>query len=625
MLKKSRFCSRIIRIIGMTFPQLIEVVRQVPVVLLLFLSLLFIPAETAAQFPTTKKDTTKTDIVHVDFSDVFENLVIGKDTYRKLLGNVELRQDSVYLYCDTAIILNETQVTATGNVLIQHGDSISVFADSAFYDGRLKTADLYGEVVLLNNNQNLFTDSLHYDLNTRIASFTGGATMTNDTTQLTSRRGYYYVATKDIFFKDDVIVVNPDFSLKADTLQFNTETRIVTFLGPTLISTSEEGKIYCEGGYYDTQNRLAEFTQKPQYVKGAQKATATVIRYDGNKQEYTLDGEAKFEDGAKTATADIIRYDEKNDLTYLTGNAHFVDGKQDIVADAITYDGKRNTYLTKGRSRFSNPPQILEADQLDYDNERGVGVATGSVVWRDTAQKINIFADQADYDKGRDYLKTKGGRPLMIAIVEGDSLFMRSDTLVSQRRDTAAHDSSRLLLAYHNVRIFKRDLQAVCDSLTYSNADSLFHFFQSPVIWSDTSQFTADTIRIRLSKGEIDRIFLHTNAFIINSPDEVFFNQIKGKNITAFFMEKELRRMLVEGNAESVYYALDDRDAYIGVNKTICSEMMLYFGNNKVEEIRFYAQPKADLLPMKQANHNELQMPGFRWITDARPKSKDDI
>src|SRR5690606_8800950 len=143
-------------------------------------------------------------------------------TYQKLLGNVELRQDSVYMYCDSAIIKNETFVTAGGHVLIQHGDSISVFADSSTYDGLLKIIDLYGDVVLLSGNQKLFTDSLHYDLNTKIATYNGGATLTNDTTQLRSKRGYYYVNEKVIYFRDDVVVVSPDFSLKADTLKFNT-------------------------------------------------------------------------------------------------------------------------------------------------------------------------------------------------------------------------------------------------------------------------------------------------------------------------------------------------------------------------------------------------------------------
>lgn len=572
------------------------------------------------------QDTSSKRIM-VDFSDLFEYIIDGKDTYQKLIGSVELRQDSIYMYCDSATIKNETQLTAMGNVVIQQGDSLNVFSDSAHYSSLTRLANLFGDVVLLNGNQKLFTDSLRYDLKTKTAVYEGGATLTNDTTQLTSLQGVYLVDSNEIFFKDKVVVVSPDFSLKADTLGYNTKTKVVRFLGPTLISTLEDGKIYCESGFYDIPARKAEFRKNAQYKKEERVATADLIKYDAAKGEYVLEGNAYFEDAEKKATADIIKHNEKEDFTELKGNANFQNESQHIIADSIFYNGASDTYKTTGRSVVSDPPSILEADMLDFDNVSGLGFASGNVVYNDTSEQIILLADAAEYDKKRDYIKTRGKRPMLISVMEGDSLFLRADTLVSRRRDTAAsaNDSTKIMLAYNKVRIYKSNLQAVCDSLVYDMGDSLFYFFNEPVIWSDTSQFLADSIRMLLSGGAIDRIFLKQKSFIINSPDELFFNQIKGKDITAFFSDQELRRMLVEGNAESVYYALDDNNAYMGVNKTICSEMLLYFGNNQVEKIKFFAKPQAKLTPMNRANHQELRMEGFKWITDIRPKSKNDL
>ena len=98
-----------------------------------------------------------------------------------------------------------------------------------------------------------------------------------------------------------------------------------------------------------------------------------------------------------------------------------------------------------------------------------------------------------------------------------------------------------------------------------------------------------------------------------------------GKNITARFREEELREMEVNGNAESVYYALDEGGAYVGVNETICSDMLLFFGNNEVEKIKFFSQPKAKLHPMKQVNHNSLRIEGFNWETKFRPLKFEDL
>ena len=176
-----------------------------------------------AQQVNESPDSTKK--VLVDFADVFEYVVDGTNTYQRLLGEVELRQDSIYLYCDSAFIKNDVEVTAQGSVLIQQGDTLNVFSDSAHYNSISRQARLFDNVVLLNKNQKLFTDSLLYDMNTKVATYNSGATFTNDTTQLISQVGYYYTAYDVVYFKEDVLVVNPDFSLKADTLRFNTKTR----------------------------------------------------------------------------------------------------------------------------------------------------------------------------------------------------------------------------------------------------------------------------------------------------------------------------------------------------------------------------------------------------------------
>ncbi len=572
------------------------------------------------------QDTSKTQ-VDVDHADVFEYVQQQRKILQKLLGNVELHQDSVFMYCDTAVIEDNIDVFATGNVIIQQGDSLSVFSDSLYYNGFERIADLYGNVILNSGKQELFTNRLTYDLTTKVATYNDGATLTDDSTQLTSKIGYYYVDENTAYFKDSVVVVDERFSLRSDTLKFNTETNMVTFLGPTLIS-SDSSRIYCEGGFYDTNNNLAEFTDNAQYIRGEQKARAEIIRYNGAKKEYVLEGNARFVEGARNASADVIRYDELNDKTFLTGNAIFEDEKQKITATEIVYDAKKEVYSTRGRSFISDPPQLLEADQVDYQEETGMGLAMGNVIWRDTSANLTINCTQADYQRETGYLKAFGGpkgRPLLISLVDDDSLFMSADTLMSLREDSLSSDSIRSLLAFHDVRVYKSDLQALSDSLAYSTRDSIFRFFKDPIIWSDTTQFTADTINMQMANDNIDKILLYNRAFIINSPDELFFNQIKGKDIIASFTEGELRRMDVEGNAESVYYARDEQNAYVGVNETLCSEMVLYFGNNQVDKIKFITQPQATLHPMTQVDHEGLKIKGFDWQFKRRPSSIEDL
>lgn len=688
--------------------------------------------QTQPRKPAVKKSNTS-DHINIRWADEFIFNISGIDTLQKLTGNVELNQDTVFLFCDSATILNSTYMVAQGNFILQQGDSMTIFADSAEYNSLTKMAELFSNVSLVNGRQKLFTDRLTYDVNTKIATYLTGATMTDDTTFLSSTRGYFHAQTNEIFFGDSVVVVNPDFTLRSDTMKFNTASKIVSFVAPTLI-TQDTARIYTEDGFYDINQSFAEFTKNPQYLKNDQKAWARVMRYDGNLNEVTLLGDAHFEDSTSYATADLIRYNEKTEVTVLEGNAFIRDENRTITGEMVTYDARNETYATRGRSHIIDGDQVLDANEVDYDKEKELGIARGNVIWRDTSENLTVLSEFAEHSKKKNYLKASGGqfgRPLLIRLIDGDSLFISADTLLSvtpehakalnpgaanQQADSLLADSAemvatdsvenknvagapapakrpdapvltktqqpesstpqklftipeqpemaetdsafvqttgvlvdsaenagalnlpppaqpkkntdkeeRIILAFHDVRIYKSDLQAVCDSLSYSTLDSMFRLYRQPVIWSDTSQFTADSVRIQLANDQIERIFLRQNAFIINSPDEIFFNQIKGKHSTAFFDAGELSRVRVEGNAESVYYARDDEEAYIGVNKTICSEMTIHFGNNEVEGIRFYAQPTSTLFPMKKADHEGLKMPGFNWLEAIRPKSMQDL
>lgn len=604
---------------------------------LLFL-LLAAPAALFAQInvpppPQAAQDTTGK--IKVESSITGEYFLRDGRYLQKLSGKVRLRQENTLVFCDTAII-DRDDARLIGNVLIEQGDSLRIFGDSAFYYGNTRESDLYGDVVLLNGQQQLFTNRLHYDLANKVATYTEGGTLTNGTSQLTSTRGYYRVDEKMVYFKGDVLATNPEFTMRTDTMAFNTETQMVHFLAPTIIS-QQDSRVYCESGFYDIENNFAVFDGNPQYEREGQRGRSRKMRYDGASKTYFLEGDAHIEEPAigRIVDAELIRYDTETDKAVFVGNVHYRDSTQTITGHEVRYDNRNKQYQLSGRGRISDPPNIIEADSISFNNELGNGLALGNVIWQDTASDYTLLAHRMDYNKVSDFLHAYGafgesgeaGRPLMKSLVDSDTLYMSADTLTSFKPDSAA--DGRLLLAFHDVRIFKKDLQAVCDSLTYNSADSLFHFFKIaniPLIWSDTSQFSADTIMLALRDNKINQIWLRQNAFVINSDDERMFNQIKGRNNTVFFEDNAAREMLVEGNAQAVYYAVDDNRAYIGVNETECSEMRLFFEENQLSGIKFYAEPKGKFLPMRQAGTTESKkLEGFFWEKTRRPRSVEGL
>ena len=594
--------------------------------LLSFLAAIFITLSALGQ-QTAQGPVKKAQRIRVIHSLELRLIQENENAIQQLSGKVELRQDSVFMYCDSARIENETLLSAFRNVLIQQGDSLQIFADQLIYDGLTRLAILEGNVVMVNAGQKLFTDALEYDLNTRIARYFTGATLISDSLQLSSRRGFYLAKEQEVYFRDSVRVVDPRFSLRSDSLKYTIPTRTVGLLGPTLVAT-DSSKIYCEGGFYETLTEKALFTQNAQYQKDGQTATADSIFFDNLKKTYSLTGKALVVDSTRRVEADFIRFDEAADKLYLKGNAHYQDKDQDIRGDEINYDSKSKTYSTRGRSLIAEPPQFLEADSVDFSEQASLGRATGNVIWRDTSDQYTILCAVADYEKSRDYIKASGGlpgRPELISMLDGDSLFLSADTLVAQRQDSTGLDSARMVLAFGQVRMFKSNFQAVCDSMAFNQRDSVFTLFGKPIIWSDTSQFTADTILLYTSGDKIDRIVLRGNAFILILENETYFNQIKGREIWAYFSESKLQRLDASGNAEVVYYARDENDAYIGVNRTSCSEMILRVADNQIQRITFLAQPTAKMLPMGQTDHEALKLKGFQYIQQGRPLRREDI
>lgn len=596
-----------------------------PFLLLLFLSCL--PAVLQAQ--STPPAEARTETVSIDHAN--ELRMLDKGSRQRLIGEVELSQDSIYMYCDSAELVSEVQVYAYDNVTIQQGDSIAAFSNYLDYNAETLLAKLREEVVLKRGATELYTEALDYDLATKLATYHTGGRVTSGTTALSSTHGYYYAATRNVYFRDSVVVVDERFEMRADTLRYDLANERVYFLGPTVIR-SDTHNIYCEAGYYDVALDEAVFRENAQYRSGERVAAADSIRYFGGEELYVLEGDAYVADGEfQRATADRINYFRARDRYQLQGNARVVDSAQVVTGDSIDYNAAAESYtVTGGRPRVANGDMVMVADRMYSDDGSGLGRATGNIVWRDTAADLTITAAQADYSQSTGYIKAYGGqrgRALLTTLLDQDTMYLAADTLLSFQTDEvdAAGDTIRHLSAYTDVRIFKSDLQAVSDSLGFNTTDSVLTLYRDPVLWQDTSQLTADTIDLYLKDRAPDRVHLRRNAFVVTSPDLIFFNQVKGKDIVAYFDSSQLERTEVAGNAEAIYYAQDEGGAYIGVNKTACSRMVLYFENGGVERIKFLSAPSGRLDPMDAVNHNGLRLEGFRWEPDRQPRSPDDL
>lgn len=566
-------------------------------------------------------DTTRVTNIIVEHADNARFVNTDEGLIKYLNGEVRLIQDSTFMYCDTAVLIGN-QLMAFGNVIIVQNDTINVFADSLNYNGDNRIAKLYYNVILSSNTQELFTEFLIYDLNTKVGSYTEGALLKNENSEIKSRVGKYYVNEKQVRFFDRVTIENEKFMLWTDSLLYDSGADIAYFLAPTRID-QEDSKIYCEDGFYDIANELAEFKVNAQYIQGDKIATGDLIYYNAIEKVVKLAGMAHYIELDKDARADTIIYYEETEETIMIGNASYRDDERSIAGPKIYYNAASESFKSSGRSTIIDSTTILTANSVEYVEESDLGVAYGNVELIDTSSGTTISSEAMFYRKSEQYSKafnTDGTKPLLVTLMDDDSLFLKSDTLLSLE----IKDSISYIQAYRGVRIFKSNLQAQCDSMSFNTLDSVLTMFHSPVIWSDSSQFSADTIEIFLKNKEIHKVNLRQKGFIINTADSIFFNQIKGKFIEVFFQDSKLDSMMVEGNAESIYFMMDDNDAYIGMNKSISSKMSFNFENEALKDIFFLVNVNSNLIPMRDVSPTD-RLEGFRWMDKERPKNKEEL
>jgi hypothetical protein len=176
--------------------------------------------------------------------------------------------------------------------------------------------------------------------------------------------------------------------------------------------------------------------------------------------------------------------------------------------------------------------------------------------------------------------------------------------------------------AYHGCRVFGKDLQSKCDSLSYSSQDSVIRLYKRPVIWSVENQLTGDSMAVFTKNRQTDRLELYNNAFIVSQVDTIRFNQIKGRSLTGYFKNNELYKINIKGNGESLYYLLDN-DLVAGMNQSKCANIEVLVDKGKIREIYEYENPEGFIDPPLPANPVRLE--GFKWLDSLRPKKKLDI
>jgi len=204
-----------------------------------------------------------------------------------------------------------------------------------------------------------------------------------------------------------------------------------------------------------------------------------------------------------------------------------------------------------------------------------------------------------------------------------------ADSVAEAKRNEPADTARiRITIAYHHYKMFKSDLQSVADSMFYSSSDSTIRSFVNPMMWTEGSQLSGDTIYMQLKHKKLDNMRMFPHAFMVNieKTDSTHFNQVGGKRMRGYFRNDKLYHMIIEGNAESIYFSRDSgKNTISGMQRSLSSSIGAYFKDNKVTNMTFYTKPENRYGPLKKFKDDEKLLKGFIWKPKLRPVSKESI
>ena len=584
-------------------------------------------------------------------------------SYRKVVGPARFLHNDTYLLCDTALWNVETKIiNAWGNVSILQEETV-LTSEKLTYLIDEDLAQFRGTLVQLEDKDHNTLRTRHLDYNTKdsVGVFmNGGAMRDKDGQIIESRNGTYDSKINTFTFEVDVNMFTDSIFVKTKDLRYESDLNLATF-GRATNAWKDDNMLSSEAGWYDRGLELFFFTDMVHVMSEDQEGWCDSLYFNRITSEIEMLGNAQVSDTTRNVfgLAGRLEYidslakvtmtrkpavisqtenpDGSTDTVYLGAEklVYYTLSKCDIDSMAVVDAKKRlesldvdpvGTFRKKAAEAAAKAAEEEAKNDPNYRpkgapakgaSAKGPGAPTPAVRPGRSAAPPDSLAMAK--------LKTSVAEGLRDSLAVTDSLSVTDSLAVVDSVAVVPPDTTKIgfLQAIGKVKIFKKDMQVICDSLLYSDLDSLARLFKEPIIYQEiTRQYTADSVSLVVKNGGMEKASLMSNAFIASQEDASHYDQIKGAEMLAYFDDKgALRRFDVLGGANALFY-LEENDALATVNKAESKMLSATFKNGEIQRVYYFEQAKNDGYPVVQLREEDLNLKGFTWQPEKRPADR---
>lgn len=545
--------------------------------------------------PTANRN--QTGRVFLEKADVLKKQA-GED-YQIVVGNVEFRRGGMFMYCDSAHFYDSPgAIDAFGNVRMEQGDTLFVYADELNYSDTTQLAVLYADfgkkVRLINRDVTLTTDIFNYDLGIDLGYYEVGGVLTDPSNRLISWYGEYSPTTKDALFRDRVELHSrrgggDTLDIYSEQMLYNTNTHIA-ILDTVSTIISKDGTIHTSDGVYNTDTQQADLYDR-----------SLVVGKNGN-----------------TLTGDTLYYDRQTGFGEAFGNIEMVDTAKKVIllGDYGFY------YEELDSARVWGHALAKEYSQKDTLYLHGDTITTFRRVTFPDIKDSKVLNDSIDSLEAVETVEED-------EVVEEDEAVevVEEDEVVEavEEDDVAQPDTINYLVAHPNVKFYRVDLQGLCDSMTFVSKDTLLHLDRHPVVWNENKQIFGNKIILHLNDSTVDWAKLPDFGFVAEHVDEEFYNQLTGKEMFATFVDGELRHLDVSGNVQAIMLPQENDSTYNKIANLESSYMAADFRKQALQRMKLWPETSGTMTPLYLAKKQLYYLPQFRWFEPLRPLKPDDV
>ncbi|PWH87040.1 OstA-like protein [Brumimicrobium oceani] len=459
-----------------------------------------------------------------------------------------------------------------GNVVFKKEET-KLYCDSAYYNLVRNTVRAFGNIHLNKEDTlNMFCDSLFFDTKRDYAKLYG-----------------------------NVRIRDNEYKLTTDSIDYDLKNNVGVYKNKGVItSISSSDRLSSDIGYFYPDSKQFNFRKNVIYTSNDFTVESDTLEFNANSKKAFFYGPTYISNNEIRMYCEKGWYDLNNDEGVLENNAYIDREDLHISSDSLFYSAADSIYIAK----------------------KNVEII-------DTTNKIGFQGDYAVNDDRKKFAFLTG-HALAKRFGDQDTLYIHADTLYSFS-DSAG--KPQIMQAYSNVKLFRGDMQGLCDSLIYDKVKGEMNMYTEPTLWAQNAQLTSDTITIYETDDRIQKAFLRKNGLVATPVDSTnYFNQVAGTFMTAYFDSTQIRKVDIDGNAKTLYFLEDEEetDTVIvvnrqGMNRIFSSNISLRFVNGDIETATYRENPDGIVYPISDIDKKEERVEQFKWSVDKRPLSWQDM